>query len=168
MKLVSRRVLALVILLLLLTVGVPVFVVVRVRVQKDRDVRCVSHLCFIGWRLHDFADTHDGLLPDSLDVLPTWHPAVLRQYVCPATGHRAGDARRISSWSDYSYYGKGCRMNDSGSEILAACWPSNHHGRVGVILYMDGSAQRYESREFAAIMQNLQGQTNHPAAKSPP
>ena len=104
------------------------------------EVACASNLHTIGSGCMQYAETHDGRLPDRLSQLYRQGFIMdLEVFVCPATGRESPSPDLIDEWTDYEYVA-GLATSDDVQSIVACDKDGNHRGGRNV-LYLDGHVE---------------------------
>jgi hypothetical protein len=71
-------------------------------------------------------------------------------FVCPASGHRAGDPSHVEEWAEYGYVGG--LPEAPGVRCVVAFCPPLHHGGAGAnVLFNDSSIVWYEVDDFVRL-----------------
>lgn len=59
-------------------------------------------------------------------------------FICPSSGHRAGNMKTVDSWADYTFV-PGITIDDPQETILGHCQSGYHRGDGVPILRKDGT-----------------------------
>lgn len=123
--------------------------------RADGRESCQRNLRVI-WKAAKLTGYGEGdRFPPSLHIIfPTAPDPQL--YVCPVSGHDAGDTNHANMWTDYVYV-SGLTESDPPSCVLAFCPPQNHKDEGANVLFVDGSVRWYSVKEFEKL-------TNNPSA----
>jgi len=114
--------------------------------ERANRVSCMSNMKQLGLACKAYAtDDEQVRLPLTFKLLTPAgnqnNPYITdpRVFICPSSGHQAGNLADVDSWSDYQLVAAGKTDSACGSETpLLVEKPENHHGKLGNTLYGDG------------------------------
>jgi prepilin-type processing-associated H-X9-DG protein len=124
------------------------FVVWRSRQALEKRAACQANLKYL------YGSASLGM--DVLNVFPkslqgaagaTERPGM---FLCPATGHVAGDPNHVELWADYAYVG-GVPEVPGARCVLAGCPPELHGGDGANVVFIDGSVVWYPLDQFVKL-----------------
>jgi hypothetical protein len=98
---------------------------------------CVSNLLDVYWIIR--WSMHDGIdYPPTLASLARETDRT-NLFVCPGTGHKAGNMRNVEDWTDYIYVGNERDTQDPNVALVISP-PENHGDKFGIVLWHGGNA----------------------------
>lgn len=109
------------------------------RLREGGD-KCISNMSKIIAAYRDYADQHPGEAPDYISKLAATLSNEPALFICPLSGHKAGNIASVDQWADYTLAED---IQSTTNPIVLVCGPENHAGKFAIAGRLDGSTYRY-------------------------
>jgi hypothetical protein len=116
--------------------------------EKANREKCKNQLDALGCCVKCQQD-YEPQNPLTLASLATNYSLTTRLFICPSSGHKAGQITNISQWADY-VVNLNIDTNSPPDSILAYCKPENHKSKGCNVLYADNSIEWRTKEELEA------------------
>jgi prepilin-type processing-associated H-X9-DG protein len=103
-------------------------------------VTCQNNLKLIGVCLKMYAGENENVLPDNLGRMYPEYLSDLNWLVCPESGHKPGDPKRIEEWSDYAYV-PGLQEGPADAKTVVCSEKEARHNGRRHALFLDGHVE---------------------------
>lgn len=117
---------------------------------KAPRTHCMSNLSQIGKALVMYSMDNTETYPETFQGLTNTANAP-KLFICPKSGHLAGDMTHIQEWTDYAYV-SGLKASDLPDCVVAFCSPANHQDQGGNVLFNDMSVRWLTKKDFDALL----------------
>jgi hypothetical protein len=117
--------------------------------QKSLDTVCEKNLRAIGLLIRLSAPTSPNYPQTFSDLeLDTTN---INLFICPVTGHKPGNIKKVDEWTDYIYVGGLTQIQDPKVAMLIS--PSeNYNNKKGYILYFSGELEQLPESDIRRLI----------------
>ena len=107
-------------------------------------IRCLSCVCI------NYSSDNEDRYPNTWSETKRYTAGITKVFICPATDHVSGKYSDVDSWTDYILI-PGKTKNDPATTVLIYEPLSNHGGKGGHVMYVNGFIKWYRSEEYCLL-----------------